>query len=116
VRGWEWERAQWLHPGATSARYFLDETYRNKETAFLVWPKLRELRAEWHKGWRKAALWSELHRLETHFPRLCANFPEFLRLRGLLAAERNESGVVKACHANLRGWHARTRGRRVQCA
>jgi len=101
VRSWEWERAQWRHPGATSARYSLDETYRNKETAFLVWPKLKEARDAWRKGLRKAEVWSELHRIDTHFPRLCANFPEFLRLRGVLAAERNEWGVAKACQANL---------------
>jgi hypothetical protein len=101
VRSWEWERAQWLHPGATTSRYYLGETYRDKETAFLIWPKLRAARAAWRKGWRKAEAWTELHRMETHFPRLCASFPEFLRLRGMLAVERNEWSVIKACQANL---------------
>ena len=101
VRSWEWERAQWLHPGATSARYFIDETYRDKETAFLLWPRLREARAAWRKGWHKAAAWEVLHRMETHFPHMCANFPEFLRLRAMLAVERNEWAVIKACQTDL---------------
>jgi hypothetical protein len=101
VRSWEWERAQWCHPGATSVRYFLDETYRDKETAFLVWPKLKAARATWRKGWRTASAWVELKRIETHFPRMCANFPEFLRLRGMLAVEHNEWGVARDCQANL---------------
>lgn len=101
VRSWEWERAQWLHSGATSARYFLDETYRDKETAFLVWPKLKAARATWRKGWRTDSAWEELKRIEKHFPRMCAKFPEFLRLRGMLAVEHNEWGVVRECQANL---------------
>jgi hypothetical protein len=101
VRSWEWERAQWLQPGATTSRFFLDETYRAKETAFLIWPRLRAARAAWRKGWRKAEAWADLHRMETVFPHICANFPEFLRLRAMLAVERNEWGMVKACQANL---------------
>ncbi|NDB18914.1 MAG: hypothetical protein EB027_06595, partial [Actinobacteria bacterium] len=42
VRSWEWERSQWLNPSATTARFHLDEPYRDKETAFLLWPKIRQ--------------------------------------------------------------------------
>lgn len=101
VRSWEWERAQWLHPGATTARYFLEQPYRDKETAFLLWPKLRNARVIFRRGFRKAPVLAELKRLETHFPALCARFPEFLRLRGMLAAQTNEWGVAKDCEAKL---------------
>jgi hypothetical protein len=101
VSSWEWERTQWLHPGATTGRFFLDETYRDKETAFLLWPRLQEARAAWRNG-RKRRAWFILRRIETNFPRMCANFPEFLRLRGMLAAEKTEWNILRACEANLR--------------
>lgn len=101
VRSWEWERAQWLHPDATTGRYFLDETYRDKETAFLVWPKLKVARNLWRKGLDKSAAWSILNGIEKHFPRMCASFPEFLRLRGVLAADRKDWKVAKDCESNL---------------
>ncbi len=101
VRSWEWERAQWLHPGATTARYFLDEAYRAKETAYLLWPRLRAARAAWRGGLHKAEAWAELRRMEAQFPQVCADFPEFLRLRAMIAVERNEWGVVRECNANL---------------
>ncbi len=103
VRSWEWERAQWLYPGATSVRYFLDETYRDKETAFLVWPKLQEAQIALEGKEKERASWagSILDRIEIHFPEMCKNFPEFLRLRLRLAAERREPEVGRACRANL---------------
>ncbi len=101
VRSWEWERNQWLYPNATSGRFFLDETYRDKETAFIVWPKVREARAAWRQGRRKNWVWDALKRIEANFPRMCANYPEFLRLRGMLAVDRNEWGVFRECEANL---------------
>lgn len=101
VRSWEWERARWLHPGATTARYFLEQPYRDKETAFLLWPRLRNARAVFRKGWKKAPVLVELKRMEAHFPELCAKFPEFLRLRGMLAAQNNEWEVARTCQARL---------------
>jgi hypothetical protein len=101
VRSWEWERAQWQHPGATTARFFLEPPYRHKETAFLLWPRLRAARALFRKGWRLAPVVAELRRMEANFPDVCARFPEFLRLRGMLAARNNEWSVARACEAKL---------------
>jgi hypothetical protein len=101
VRSWEWERAQWLHPSATTARFFLEPPYRDKETAFLLWPKLKSARTVFRKGWKMAPVLAELKRMENHFPEVCARFPEFLRLRGMLAARSNEWAVARECEAKL---------------
>jgi hypothetical protein len=39
--------------------------------------------------------------MEAHFPAVCARFPEFLRLRGMLAARSNEWAVARDCEAKL---------------
>jgi len=100
VRSWEWERSLWLHPGATTRRFFLDNSYSDKETAFLVWPRVKEARAAYRKGLKEQA-WTILNRIEASFPRMCEKFPEFLRLRRKLAAERNEWKVQRSCEASL---------------
>ena len=100
VRSWEWEQSQWLHPGATTSRFFTDESYSDKETAFLVWPVVKEARAAWRKGLKDRA-WTVLQRVETNFPRMCERFPEFLRLKARLAAERNELDILRSCEAKL---------------
>ncbi len=100
VRGWEWERSYWIQPGATTSRYFLDDSYTDKETAFLVWPKVKEAKAEWAKGAKDKA-WMILERIGADFPRMCGKFPEFLRLRAMLAAERNEEKILNNCEACL---------------
>jgi hypothetical protein len=101
VRSWEWERAQWLQPEATTSRFFLDETYRDKETAFLVWPKVKEARAAWREGRKKNQDWAMLKRIEASFPRMCANYPEFLRLRGMIAVDHNAWDIFRSCETNL---------------
>ena len=70
VRSWEWERSLWLHPGATTSRFFTDDIYSDKETAFLVWPRVKEARAAWRKGLKDRA-WATLNRIEAGFPRMC---------------------------------------------
>lgn len=100
VRGWEWERSQWLHPGATTCRFFLDDSYSDKETAFLVWPRVKEARAAWREGSKDRA-WAILSRIEVAFPRMCEKFPEFLRLRRKLAAETNDLETQRSCEASL---------------
>jgi hypothetical protein len=100
VRSWEGERLLWLYPGATTSRFFINDDYSDKETAFVVWPKVEEARVDWRKGLKDRA-WTVLGRIETSFPRMCAKFPEFLRLRGILAVERNEWGTLQSCQANL---------------
>jgi len=101
VRSWEWERAQWRHPGATTERFFLEPPYRDKETAFLLWPKLKAARVAFRKGWRMTPVLAELRRMETSFPGVCVRFPEFLRLQGMLAARCNEWTLARACEAKL---------------
>jgi hypothetical protein len=100
VRGWEHERSRWLHPGATTFRFFVDERYTAKETAFLLWPKVREARAAWRDGMAGSA-WSLLQRIEASFPQSCAEFPEFLRLKRRLAAQRNDDAAVCECERLL---------------
>jgi hypothetical protein len=100
VRSWEWQCSRWLHPGATTVRFFIDDGYSDKETAFLVWPRVKEAKLAWSKGLKDSA-WAILNRIEARFPRMCEKFPEFLRLRAILAAERNEPETLRRCKANL---------------
>ena len=101
VNGWLQERAQWLYPAATTGRFFLDDVYSDKETAFLVWPKLEEARGVWGKGLKRQA-WTMVSRVEASFPRLCENFPEFLRLRAVLALARGDGEALRLCESRLR--------------
>jgi hypothetical protein len=100
ARSWEWEQSRWMQPGATTNRFFIDDRYSDKETAFLVWPRIKEANAAWRKGLKDSA-WMLMHRVETCFPRMCGKFPEFLRLRAKLAAERNEREILVSCNASL---------------
>ena len=101
ARSWEWEQSQGLPPGATTNRFFTDDSYDDTETAFLVWPRIKEARAAWRKGMEDRA-WTVLHRVETNFPRMSERFPEFLRLRAKLAAARDEREVLASCRASLK--------------
>ncbi|HKQ26520.1 MAG TPA: hypothetical protein VJT81_18895 [Burkholderiales bacterium] len=100
-RAWEWEQSRWLLPGATTNRFFTDDWYSDQETAFLVWPRIKEASIAWHRGLKDLS-WTVLHRVETNFPRMCERFPEFLRLRAKLAVERNEPEILTSCKANLK--------------
>ena len=100
VRSWEGERSLWLHPGATTSRFFIHDDYSDKEMAFVVWPKVTEAQAAWRKGLKDQA-WTILRRIETNFPRMCGKFPEFLRLMAMLAVETNDLGTLRTCQANL---------------
>ena len=100
VRGWEWERDQWLHPGATTYRFFNDAAYTDKESAFLVWPRVKEARAAWRTHAIDCA-WELLTRIEAAFPRMSARYPEFLRLRGKLAGALGERVIEKSSRASL---------------
>jgi hypothetical protein len=109
ARSWEWEQSQWLQPGATTNRFFTDDCYSDKKTAFLVWSRIKEASAAWRNGMKDRA-WTVLHRVETSFPRMCEKFPEFLRLRAKLAAERNEREILASCKANLKKLTAQGKG------
>ncbi len=99
-RSWEWEQSRWLHPGATTHRFFTDDGYREKETAFLVWPAVREAAAA-RKGGQRDQAWTMLDRLDSCFPSLCAKFPDFLSLRATLALERNNTDILTLCNEHL---------------
>jgi len=102
VRSWEIERLRWLHKGATTSRFHTDPVYRDKETAFLIWPRIKQARRALSAGWRIGPALSVLERIERHFPALCARFPEYLRTRALFAVERNEWPTVHACSEKLK--------------
>ena len=102
VPGWMQERAQWLHPAATTGRFALDDTYADKETAFLVWPRIEEAQAAWSKGLTREAA-TLVGRLEARFPRLCEKYPEFLRLRALVALDQGDTDAVGLWASRLRG-------------
>jgi hypothetical protein len=104
VRSWEWERNQWMSPGATISRFHLEPPYRDKETAFLIWPKLQIARSLWRRGSKssKGESWSMLIQMENNFPQVCARFPEFLRLRCLAAIEHRELETLRACKDSLK--------------
>ncbi|MBI4294365.1 MAG: hypothetical protein HY661_23035 [Betaproteobacteria bacterium] len=106
VRSWEGERSLWLHPGATTSRFFADDNYSDKETAFLVWPRVKEARLAWRRGLEDRA-WEILLRIEANFPRMCAKFPEYLRLKERLARKTNEKAALRATQADLESLAAR---------
>ena len=100
VRSWEWERSRWLYAGATTYRFFSDAGYADKEAAFLVWPQVKAALAAEQRGMGDRA-WAILERIEARFPSLCSRFPEFLRLRMALAAQRNDAQTLNRCKARL---------------
>ena len=97
VRSWDWERSQWLHPGSTTSRFFADPVYADKETAFLVWPRVKEARAARSTD----DSWKLLDRIEAAFPRMAGKYPEFLRLRGKLAGRRGERAIERSSQERL---------------
>lgn len=101
VRSWEWERAQWLHPGATTSRYLTDNAYSDKETAYLVWPNLKRARTAYRSSSKDIA-WSILQRIEYRFPRMCRRYPEFLRLKKRLAIEKMDKEALADCDEKIR--------------
>jgi hypothetical protein len=109
VRSWEWERSTWLFPGATTYRFFDDADFADKETAFLLWPQIKEAQAAWDKGAADEA-WSILERIAENFPRLCAKFPEFLHLRLKIALQRNDGEAIIDCKAKLAALASREKG------
>jgi hypothetical protein len=100
VGSWEWERSRWLYPGATSYRFFDDDEFADKETAFLLWPRIREASRAAQEGEADRA-WSLLDRIEANFPRVCRRFPEFLRLRRELASARGDVQTAARCKDDL---------------
>ena len=103
-RSWPWELSRWVQPGMTTHRFSTDDADSDRETAFLLWPRIQKARDTWRRGMKDQA-WTVLQRVDTSFPRMCNRFPEFLRLRAKLAAERSERGILIDCTANLKSLH-----------
>ncbi len=100
VRSWEWERSQWLYPGATSYRFFDDPVFADKETAFLLWRKIKEAQAAAKQDHPEDA-WATLERISRYFPRLSERFPEYLRLRRDLALRLDRRQIADDCQQCL---------------
>ncbi len=111
VGNWKSECWQWLHPGATTHRFFTDDRYSDKETAFLVWPKVEEAQAAQREGLNEQAR-TMVKQIETSFPRMSAKFPELLRLRAMVVVERNTWGVLRSLFLLMLRWYG-LRGFRV---
>jgi hypothetical protein len=100
VKGWAWERSQWLYPDATTHRFFHEGAFADKETAFLLWPKLKDAEVADQQG-RPEDAWAMLDRVATHFPQLIERFPEYLRLRKRLALRLGRAGIAVDCDLRL---------------
>ncbi len=100
VRSWEWERAQWLAPDATTYRFYVDNRYADKEMAFLLEPKIREAKCALRRGQEDIAD-QILQRIETFFPRMSTKFEDFLRLKERRAREQNDMATANTCRASL---------------
>ena len=99
VRSWEWERAQWLAPSATTYRFYVDDCYSDKEMAFLLSPKIREARVALAGG-RPDFAQQLLQRIQACFPRLCVRFNDYLRVQEKVAVTRGDFAEANACRAN----------------
>jgi len=100
VRGWEWERSHWMFRNATANRFFADDRYSDKESAYLLWPNVRQARLAFLDG-RHDEAWEMLRRIEVNFPRACESFPEFLRLKLSIATAREDPVSAAACRDRL---------------
>lgn len=76
------ERARWLHPGATTSRFFADDAYTRQETAFLLLPRIAEAETQCAESRSRAA--ATVSRIEANFPQLRDRLPELVRLKALL--------------------------------
>lgn len=76
------ERARWLHPGATTSRFFTDNAYTRQETAFLLLPRITEAEALCAGSRSRAAV--TVSRIEANFPQLRDGFPDLVRLKAML--------------------------------
>jgi hypothetical protein len=100
VRSWEWERSRWLYPGATTFRFDLGEDYADRESAFLLWPRVREAQTALRRGLAAEAK-ALAERIAAGFPRLAGRFPELLRLRRDIAAQAGDEEGRRRAEADL---------------
>lgn len=100
IQGWLNERTQPSNPAATTSRFFVDERYREKETAYLLMPSLERARqALLNNACAEAD--TILKRLEQNFPDICARLPQYLLLKELICAESKDPASIRACLETL---------------
>ena len=66
---WEEERQYWLIPGATTSRFQIDDTYVDKETAFLISPQIKKANDLYLQG-KNLSSHQILESLRHNFPRM----------------------------------------------
>jgi hypothetical protein len=95
VRGWQKARAQPINSAATTSRFQDDDKYRHEETAYLVLPKLEEVKQALLEGRRQEA-GAILRRLEQNFPELCRHLLQYRLLLGVVFDKSMGPAEVRA--------------------
>ena len=93
VRGWLKARARPVNSAATTCRFYVDDTYRREETAFLLLPKLEQVKQALLQN-RRGEAQAILQRLEKNFPDVCRHLPQH---RLLQRASRSEMDTATLC-------------------
>jgi hypothetical protein len=103
---WAAQQARWLHPDAMTSRYFTHDNYSDRETAFLLWPRVKEALDAARAGSKTEAA-ALARRIELNFPGLGRQWPEFVLLKSALSP-----GAAAKTLSSRVGWSLRLlRGR-----
>lgn len=94
VHGFDADRQRWLHPAASTSRFFVDDAYADQETSFLVLPKIQAATQLLQSGDVEGAK-AVAERIEKAFPRLAGSVAELAALREGRAPPRNVKADVK---------------------
>lgn len=84
VRGWLNARLRLMNSAATTSRFFIDDKYRDEETAYLLFLSLERVRQALLDSDREEAD-VILRKLEKHFLYLCNKLPQYLMLKEVIA-------------------------------
>jgi hypothetical protein len=96
VSSWIKEHSRFVNSAATTCRFFVDDKYRDEETAFLLFPWIARA---------GKALFDNAHgevkgilaQLEKNFPDLCVKFPQHLLLKAMIALEDKDPARARIC-------------------
>jgi hypothetical protein len=80
INGWLNSRLQVMNSAATSSRFFVDDNYRDSETAFLLFLSLDRVKEATLAGAREKAR-ETLAKIERNFPELCRSLPQYMALK-----------------------------------